>query len=193
MTDKYVTETEILMKAGDSGTNVRCIPVKTLYNGSTSYFRTVLDMTAITAYVISYITVKWTLESVSSNKVYTYSKNHFRDQVSRNKTLDMIFQTFTALFTLPFSVLCLMEYIFFAPIIKNNFASLRVLGKGFHKITIATHFLPITLITGIVENICKKIGLNIILIDRFLERIYPNLWQRDLEKPEAIYPIERKI
>ncbi|MBN1847141.1 MAG: glycosyltransferase family 2 protein [Deltaproteobacteria bacterium] len=177
MTDRYVTETEILMKAGDIGIKVRCIPVKTLYNGGPSYFRTVMDMTAITAYVISFITVKWVIEGLSSNRPFTYSQNRFRDFVSRYKVLDFAFQCFTAVAALPFSILCLVEYIFLASFIKNNFASIRALGKGFHRITIATHMLLVTLLVAVIEKFLKNIGLDIILVDRFLEKSYPNLWE----------------
>jgi hypothetical protein len=186
MTNKYVTETEILMKAGDIGIKVRCIQVKALYKGSTSYFRTVMDMTAITAYVISYITVKWTIESISSNKPFTYSRNHFRDYINQYKVLDFAFQFFTAFTALPFSLLCLIEYVCLAPLIENNFASLRGLGKGFYRITIATHMLPVTLIVAIIEKAFKRLGWNVVLIDHFLEKSYPNLWENNPEKSEIL-------
>lgn len=181
MTDRYVTETEILMKAGDLGAKVKFIKIRAIYDGSTSHFRPVMDMTAITAYVISYITVKWSIESVFSNRPFTYSLNSIRDYISSHKKLDIIFQTITAFTALPFSVLCLIEYLFVALFVKNNFASLRRIGVRFHKITIATHMLPVTLIAGIIEKICKAIGFDIVLIDHFLEKSFPNFWQ---DKPE---------
>jgi glycosyltransferase involved in cell wall biosynthesis len=176
MTDGYVTETEILMKAGDIGTDVRFIGIRAIYDGTPSHFRPVLDMTAITAYVISYITVKWTIEAVSSNKPNTYSRGGFRDFISSHKKTDILFQTITALTTLPFSVLCLIEYVLLPLIVKNNFASIRGLGVGFHRITVATHMLPVTLVVATMERMLKAVGLNIVLVDRFLEKSFPDFW-----------------
>ena len=40
MTEKFVTETEVLMKAEDSGLNVRFVNIKTIYGGG-SHFKPV--------------------------------------------------------------------------------------------------------------------------------------------------------
>ncbi|HSB73263.1 MAG TPA: glycosyltransferase family 2 protein, partial [Candidatus Methylomirabilis sp.] len=65
LTGRYVTETEILMKAGDSGREIRSLPIRAHYPpGQATHFRSVCDIAAISVYVISYLMVKWGIEGL---------------------------------------------------------------------------------------------------------------------------------
>ncbi len=171
-TDRYVTETEILIKAGDMGARIRPVKIKAIYGCQTSHFKSVMDVDAISAYVISYLIIKWFIESVHPNRPYTYSPNNIRDRIGKNKFINERFQTLTALLIFPATVLFLIEYV----IIKNNFASIRKLGCGFFKITLATHMLPILLVIATIERAGGLLGFKIRLTDRFIKRFYPHLW-----------------
>lgn len=174
-TDRYVTETEILIKAGDMGARIRSVKVKAIYGCQTSHFKTVMDVDAISAYVISYLIIKWWIESMHSDRPYTYSPNNIRDWIGKNKFLNARFQTLTALLIFPATVLYLVEY----TIHKNNFASIRKLGCGFFKITLATHLLPILLVIATVERVGRLLGFKIRPTDRFIKRFYPQLWENN--------------
>jgi len=175
-TDRYVTETEILIKAGDMGSNIRKVKIQALYGAYTSHFRPVLDVDAITAYVISYLMIKWIKEGVSSDRPNTYSPNNIRDSIGRHKFINNRFQTLTALTICPMTVLFWIGYKFTSIIKRNNFSSIRKLNCGFFKITLATHMLPVLLIIATVERINNFIGFNVTFTDGFINIFYPDLW-----------------
>jgi glycosyltransferase involved in cell wall biosynthesis len=174
-TDRYVTETEILIKAGDMGYKIRTVKIRALYGAYTSHFRPVLDVDAITAYVISYLMIKWIKEGVSDSP-NTYSANNIRDVIGRHKFINGRFQTLTALTIFPMTVLFLIEFQFFPIIKRNNFSSIRKLNCGFFKITLATHMLPVLLIIATVERIINFIGFRAKFTDWFIKIFYPDLW-----------------
>ncbi|MGO9614587.1 MAG: glycosyltransferase family 2 protein [Dissulfurispiraceae bacterium] len=177
VTEKYVTETELLMKAGDMGKQIKFVTIRTIYGESGSHFRPITDVTLITAYVVSYVHVKWLIEGVTSNNPNTYTpKGYLRDTISKHKVIDVVFQTLTAFSALPASIFYLIEYIFLPPFVPNNFASVRKLGCGFAKITLATQMLPVTLIVAIIEKLLGKAGFKKNLVDRFILKYYPHLW-----------------
>ncbi|OOP57147.1 MAG: hypothetical protein AYP45_05015 [Candidatus Brocadia carolinensis] len=131
-TERFVTETELLMKAGDMGADIRFVSIKTIYNENGTHFKPVKDIVAITAYVISYLYIKWFIEGLTSNNSNTYSaKNHVRDLIGNNKIMDILFQIFTVLTALPATVFFSIEYLILGLIIPNNFASVRECGCGF--------------------------------------------------------------
>lgn len=177
VTEKYVTETELLMKAGDMGKQIKFVKIRTIYGENGSHFRPITDVTLITAYVVSYVHIKWLIEGVTSNKPNTYTPiGYLRDMISRCKMIDNLFMTLTAFSALPASVFYLLEYIFLPPLIPNNFASVRKLGCGFAKITLATQMLPVTLIVAIAEKLLLKVGFKLNLVDGFILKFYPHLW-----------------
>jgi glycosyltransferase involved in cell wall biosynthesis len=177
VTGKYVTETELLMKAGDMGTQIRFIKIRTIYGEAGSHFRPITDVTLITAYVISYVHVKWLIEGVTSNNPNTYSpKRYLRDMISRYRIVDVLFQTFTAFSALPASIFYLSEYIFLSPFVPNNFASVRKLGCGFARITLATQMLPVILLLAITEKVLGRFGIKVDMLDGFILKYYPHLW-----------------
>ena len=177
VTEKYVTETELLMKAGDMGKQIRFVKIRTIYGENGSHFRPITDVALITAYVVSYVHIKWLIEGVTSNNPNTYSdKRHLRDLISSNRTIDIMFQILTAFSALPASIFYLLEYLLLPLIIPYNFASVRKLGCGFARITLATQMLPVTLIVAIIEKILNRLGFRVILVDGFIQQFYPHLW-----------------
>jgi len=175
-TERYVTETEILIKAGDMGSKIRTVKIQALYGAYTSHFRPVLDVDAITAYVISYLMIKWLKEVVSSDRPNTYYQNNIRDSIGRHKFINSRFQTLTALTICPMTVLFLIGYKISTIIKRNNFSSIRKLNCGFLKITLATHMLPILLIIATAERISNFIGFRAKFTDGFIKIFYPDLW-----------------
>ncbi|MBF0556886.1 MAG: glycosyltransferase family 2 protein, partial [Nitrospirae bacterium] len=151
---RYVTETEALIKAGDSGATVRFVDVRAIYGNNGSHFRPVMDITAITAYVISYLTIKWLKEGVSSNKPFTYRRGSVIDAPHRSNTVSFIYQLITVLTALPITVFFLIEFM----LGKGNFAAIRKLGVPFKVITAATHMLPGVLIVGAVDKCLRIFG-----------------------------------
>jgi len=177
VTGKYVTETELLMKAGDMGKQIRFIKIRTIYGEAGSHFRPITDVTLITSYVISYVHIKWLIEGVTSNNPNTYSPgNYLRDMISRYKIVDAFFQTLTAFSALPASIFYLIEYIILPPLVPNNFASVRKLGCGFARITLATQMLPVILVIAIIEKILGRFGFKVNMLDGFILKYYPHLW-----------------
>lgn len=174
-TERFVTETELLMKAGDMGADIRFVSIKTIYSGNGTHFKPVKDIIAITAYVSSYICVKWFIEGITSNNSNTYlTQNHVRDLIGKNKIIDHLFQVFAVFTALPATVFFLIEYLFLEPFIPNNFASIRGLGCGFSKITLSTQMLPILLIVASVEKIMEITGFKVNIMDGFIKRCFSN-------------------
>lgn len=173
-TEKYATETEILIKAGDRGSQIVFINIKAIYGSSESHFRAVKDVTLITSYVISYLTIKWLIEGVSSDRPNTYTRNNLIDKISRDPFLRNAFKVITVFTALPITVLFQLEYTLLAPFM-NNFASIRKLGCGYFKITQATFMLPVVLVVLIINNTVKALGFQPDMIDRFVQRFYPEL------------------
>jgi len=175
--ERYVAESEILMKAGDMGSFITSVRIGAVYGDHVSHFRPVIDVGAITAYVISYLMVKFIIDGVSSNRYFSYSKNNFRDRVSKFKIIDLIFKTVTVFTIMPATFLFWLLFVFPPPIIKNNYASIRKLNCGYFTITIATNLLPVILIIGIFEKISKLIGFRFRYVDEFIQKYYPHLWE----------------
>lgn len=176
-TERFVTETELLMKAGDMGIQIRFVRIKTIYNENGTHFKPVKDIVAITAYVISYIYIKWFIEGITSNNSNTYlAKNHVRDLIGKNKIMDILFQIFTVFTALPATVFFLTEYLFLGLFIPNNFASVRKRGCGFSKITLSTQTLPVLFIVAGIEKIMKGAGFNVNILDSFIKRFFSDSW-----------------
>ena len=173
-TDRYVTEAEILMKAGGAGVLIRSVRVETIYDNNNSHFRPVMDIVAITAYVISYIVTKWLVEGVLSDRPYTYAPNNIRDIIGRYTTIDTVFQTMTLLLAPVIPVFFFVEQILFSPIVKNNYVSIRRFNIGFPRIILVTHLLLILPIIAIVEKSWNAIGSEVQLVDRFVKRVVPS-------------------
>lgn len=177
-TERFVTETELLMKAGDMGADIRFVSIKTIYNENGTHFKPVKDIVAIIAYVSSYLYIKWFIEGLTSNNSNTYSaKNHVRDLIGNNKIMDILFQIFTVFTALPATVFFLTEYQFLGLFKPNNFASVRKHDCGFFKITLSTQTLPALLIVAGVEKIMTITGFKVNIMDNFIKRFFSNLWK----------------
>jgi len=172
-TERYVTETEILIKTGDSGGRIAFVNISTIYDNNGSHFRAVHDFSAITSYIIVYLHIKWIIEGILE-RPDTYFPDNITDRISRNKKLYSLLQVITVFTGLPFTVLFLLEYMFLSPVM-SNFASVRRLGYGYLRIAVATFMLPVTLIVMLVNNLLNTLGFDARLIDRFIQRFYPEL------------------
>jgi len=171
--ERYVTETEILIKTGDSGGCITFVNISTIYGSNGSHFRAVHDFSAITSYIIIYLHIKWLIEGISE-RPDTYFPDNITDRICRNKHLYSLLQVITVFTGLPFTVLFLLEYLFLSPFM-NNFASVRRLGYGYLRIAAATFMLPVTLVVMLINNLFKTLGFEANLIDRFIQRFYPEL------------------
>jgi glycosyltransferase involved in cell wall biosynthesis len=178
MTERYVTESELLMKAGDMGMNIRFVGIRTIYGENGSHFRPIKDIAMITAYVISYGYTKWMIEGVSSDNPETYkNRRHPRDLIGRYAIFDLFYQIFTVCTAPPASILFLLQYVFLQAVVKNNFASVRRLGCGFFRITLASQMLPVVIIVALTEKWGNRLGLKLNLVDGFIQRFFPHLWK----------------
>ena len=175
-TERYVTEAEVLIKLGDIGTKIKSLDIDAIYTEKGSHFHAVNDVTAITAYIISYLSVKWFIEGLVPDRPYTYSVYKIRDKIAKFKKIDFIFQTLTAFTGISLSTLFLIEYTVLPPLIGNNFASIRKYRFGFSKITFATYMLPAALFLNYLENKFLINRVKLKLVDNILERFYPIIW-----------------
>ena len=173
-TERYVTETEILIKTGDAGGQIRFINIQTIYNDSGSHFRTVKDFYAITSYIIFYITFKWIIEGITPNKPDTYYPENIIDRLSKKRHLSVVLEIITGFTCLPIVFLFLLEYMLLSPFL-NIFASVQRTGYGFTKITVATFMLPIALIITLINNLLNALGFQVRLVDKIIEIFYPEI------------------
>ena len=174
--EKYVTESEVLMKAGDMGAAITSVRIGAIYGDHVSHFKPVIDVGGITAYIMSYLMVKFIIDGLSSNRYFSYSKDNFRDRVSKFKKIDFIFKTVTVLTIIPATFLFWLLFAFPPPFIKNNYASIRKLNCGYFKITIASNMLPVVMIIGIFEKFSRLLGFEFRYLDEFIQKYYPHLW-----------------
>lgn len=175
-TERYATETEILIKTGDSGVRIRTIPVHTIYGANISHFRPVRDIDTITAYVISYLWVKWLIESVSGNRPNTYRPHNFRDWIGDRTFINNRFMVFTWLTIFPLLIVFLAAYFIFPLFGKNNFASIRRMERGFVPVFLSAYMLLILVPLGVLDLALRTIGLKVNFLDPFIKKFYPDLW-----------------
>ncbi len=176
--DRYVTETEILIKAGDSGREVRCLRIKARYPpGQPTHFRAVRDIAAISRYVISYLMVKWGMEGLRPGVINTYrGAGTGRDWFFFSSRLDLAFEYLTVLTCLPLSILyCLWYYVarcFSVP----AFYSLTRTGIPVGSLLSSILLLPILLIVSIVDLIGNRLRIHPDLTTRLVRKYYSNPW-----------------
>jgi len=178
-TPRYVTETEILMKAGGRGTRIRPLHINTIYGAYCSHFRPVLDVAAITVYVISFLVVKWFLECIIPGRRSYPLLHRAMDFFCGTRALSAVFQITMLATFLPVTAAYLLFHLCTAPFIKYNFESLRdggTVSVKFFRVILATQLLPVLLCLTILEKPCGKLGLRVRLVDRFIAACYPCLW-----------------
>jgi hypothetical protein len=178
--ERYVTETEILIKAGDSGREVRCLPIKAHYPpGQTTHFRSVPDVAAISVYVISYLMVKWGIEGLRPGVINAYrGPGTGRDVFFLSPGVDGGFEVLTLLTFLPLSVLyCLWYYVarvFSIPAIHSLTKGSTPVGSLLSSVML----LPVLLAFSIVDLIGNRLGIRPDLSTGFVRRHYLNPWSR---------------
>jgi len=174
--DLYVTESEILIKAGDLGRQIHFIRIGAIYGKIRSHFRPVLDITAITAYIISYFMYKFFVESITANNPNTYRKGNLRDKIAACKTVDLFFQFYIVFISLILQSIFALMHMLGSIFGIHNFASTRRLSHGFYRITVGSYLLPLILIIIIIEKLVGLVGLKFQYVDGFIQRHYPHLW-----------------
>ena len=177
----YVTETELLIKAGDSGRDVRCLPIKALYPpGQRTHFRAVRDVAAIARYVISYLMVKWGIEALRPGVINTYKgPGTGRDVWGRPPSLDSAFEWAMVLAALPLTGLYgLWHYLarlFSIPAVQ----SLSTSGIPVGRILCSVMLLPLLLILSIVDLMGNRLRIHPDLTTGFVSRHYAMPWHRE--------------
>lgn len=173
---RYVTESELLIKAGDLGGRVTTIPIGTIYGDHVSHFRPVIDVTFITAYIISYMLLKYGIEAFCFSGPYNYSRDNLRDRIARSQVMDYVFKTITPCVYLPgmFVYTCLS--LLLAPFGVSNFASVRRHEGGIYRLTLASAMLPLILVIIIFEKLMSYVGIKVHRVDEFIQKFYPHVW-----------------
>jgi glycosyltransferase involved in cell wall biosynthesis len=176
--ERYVTETEILLKAGDSGRAIRSLPIKALYPpGHPTHFRSVPDVAAISVYVISYLMVKWGVEGLRPGVVNTYrGAGTARDRFSLSPGWDRAFEVFTLCASLPLTMLYGAWYYLARwcglPVLQSLARSEIPVGR----LLLSVLLLPGLLAVSIVDLLGNRLGMRPDLTTGFVRRYYPNPW-----------------
>jgi hypothetical protein len=178
--ERYVTETEILMKAGDSGRQVRYLPIKAHYPpGHTTHFRSVPDVAAISVYVISYLMVKWGIEGLRPGVANTYrGPGTGRDVFCLSPRWDRAFEVFTLLAALPLSMLYGVWYYAARWLSVPSFHSLTKGGTPVGSLLSSVMLLPVLLALSILDLIGNRLHLHPDLTTGFVHRHYLDPWRR---------------
>ena len=178
--NRYVTETELLLKAGDSGIPIRSLPIPAVYRrNQKTYFRSVPDVAAISVYVISYIMVKWALELCRPGEVNTYKGPGFgRDRFSRSPAMDRAFEVLTVLTCMPLSAFYGVMYFLLRSLFGIRvFEGLKGCGIPVGRVFLSTMLLPLLLVVSIIDLVGNRIGFSSRLTSGFVTKWYPNLWK----------------
>lgn len=167
-TERYVTETEVLMKAGDMGLPIESVPVTTVYDQQESHFRPVNDVSAITTYVIFYLTVKWILEAFRPNCSNTYGPGDIRDRIGKHPGLAIGAQVTAVIIVLLTPLVLWMVYQFLT---TDRFTSLRQKKVRISRIIFITHALPILLILPFIQHVLALIGRRSELVEGYITAV----------------------
>ena len=177
--ERYVTETELLLKVGDSGIPIRSLPIRAVYlPDQKTYFRSVPDVAAISVYVISYIMVKWWIEGTRPGTAWTYrGAGTGRDVFSRSPSIDRMFECAMVPLCIPLSALYGLWYGLSRLVGMPAFQGLRGCGVPVGKVFASTMLLPLLLGISIIDLVGNRVGLRPGLTSRFVTKWYPNLWK----------------
>ena len=178
--ERYVTETELLMKAGDSGKEIRFLPVRAHYPvGHPTHFRSVPDVAAISVYVISYLMVKWGIEGLRPGVINTYrGAGTGRDLFSLSPGWDRAFEVLTLLTCLPLTMLYGAWYYVARLISIPAFHSLTANGIPVGSLLFSVLLLPILLLRSIGDLVGNRLRLHPDLSTDFIRRHYSNPWRQ---------------
>jgi len=178
--ERYVTETELLLKAGDSGIPIRSLPIPAVYRrDQKTYFRSVPDVAAISVYVISYIMVKWAVEACRPGVVNTYKgPGSGRDRFFLSPGVDRAFESLMVLTCMPLSALYGALYFLVRSLFGVRvFEGLKGCGIPVGRVFLSTMMLPLLLGISIIDLAGNRVGLRPGLTSRFVAKWYPNLWK----------------
>ncbi len=177
--ERYVTETEILVKAGDSGRDIRVLPIRAHYPpGQTTHFRSVPDVAAISVYVISYLMVKWGIEGLKPGIANTYrGPGTGRDVFFLSPHWDRAFEVLTLLTALPLSMLYGVWYYVARLFSVPAFQSLARTGTPVGSLLCSILLLPVLLILSIVDLIGNRLRVHPDFTTGFVHRYYSNPWR----------------
>jgi len=174
-TEGYMTESEIYMKAGDSGHIIKFIPIKAIYDNNKSHFHPVKDIAMITSFVMLYLIIKWTIEIFCIKKSYTYNKDGLHDLIARNKIVFIFLNILAVLASIPFSFVSLVFFLMGDIFKIENLYSIRKRGIHFSKITIATFMLLLVLPFAIINKVLTIFSTKLNLLKVFIETFYPEI------------------
>jgi len=178
--ERYVMETELLLKVGDSGIPIHSLPIPAVYlPDQKSYFRSVPDVAAISVYVISYIMVKWALELWRPGEVNTYKgPGSGRDRFFLSPAMDRAFESLMVLTCMPLSALYGVLYFLMRSVFGIRvFEGLKGCGVPVGRVFLSTMLLPLLLVVSIIDLVGNRVGLRPGLTSRFVRKWYPNLWK----------------
>jgi glycosyltransferase involved in cell wall biosynthesis len=177
--DRFVTETELLLKVGDSGIPIRSLPIRAVYlPDQRTHFRSVPDVAAISVYVISYIMVKWWIEGTRQGTAWTYrGPGTGRDVFSRSPSVDRMFECAMVPLCIPLSALYGLWYGLSRLVGMQTFQGLRSCGVPVGKVFASTMLLPVLLVVSIIDLVGNRVGMRPGLTSRFVTKWYPNLWK----------------
>lgn len=177
--ERYVTETEILVKVGDSGGRVRSLPIKALYPpGQPTHFRAVRDVAAIACYVISYLMVKWGIEAVRPGVLHTYrGPGTGRDFYAPSPRLDRAFECLMLFAALPLSVFYGLWHAIgrglAVPVVQSLAASGLPLGTTLRSILL----LPVLLAVAITDLVARRLSVDLDWTSPLVRRHYAMRWR----------------
>lgn len=178
--ERYVTETELLIKAGDSGGEIRSLPIKALYPpGHSTHFRSVPDVAAISVYVISYLMVKWGIEALRPGVISTYKgPGTSRDVFFLSPHSDRAFEVVTLLTCLPLTILYGCWYyvgrLFSIPALHSLTRNRIPVGLLLQSVVL----LPILLLFSIIDLVGNRVGTHPDLSTGFVLRHYASPWRQ---------------
>ncbi len=177
--ERYVTESEVLMKAGDSGREIRSLPIRAHYPvGQQSHIRPVRDIAAISRYVISYLMVKWGVEAMRPGVAESYrGPGTGRDAFFVSPGLDLTFEYLTVIASLPLSTLYVSWHAVARQFGLSVVTSLAKSGVPVGSILSSVLLLPILLGVALVDWIGNRLSVCPDLTSRLIPRYYAQSWR----------------
>jgi hypothetical protein len=177
--ERYVTETEILVKAGDSGGRVRSLPIKAIYPpGQPTHFRSIRDVAGISCYVISYLMVKWGIEAVRPGAVNTYrGPGTGRDVFCVSARLDLLFECLALLACLPLSALYILWHVGGRCVSVPAVRSVALSGLPVGVLLGSILLLPVLLAVAVIDLAVGRLSLDLDWTSRFVRRHYAMRWR----------------
>ena len=177
--ERYVTETEILMKAGDSGRDVRFLPVRAHYPpGHPTHFRSVPDVAAISVYVISYLMVKWGIEALRPGIANSFrGPGTGRDVFCLSPRVDRMFEVLTLLTCLPLTVLYGVWYFLARLFSVSVLHSLARSEVPVGRLLLSVVLLPILLVFSVIDLIGNRLRIHPDITTGLVRQYYTNPWK----------------